>query len=456
MSVAEERGLPADLDAERYTLGSVIVDSSAFVHVGSLLEPDDFSIESHRRIFRVMVVLNDLGQKIDHATIASALRDRSYLESVGGLTGLMALTDGIPRPPNAESYCRIVKEKSKMRRIIFTAQKAMNSAMIGEQAPDEIIESLNQTMVDLAVSSVDGDQTHSPADIVHGYEGGISEFMDPSRRSAGMQTGYIRFDDMTGGLRPGELFILAARPSVGKSSLARNIAQHVVLKHKRPVVLFSLEMSKESVLQSMMCSAARVDSQKFRLGMLGSEERMKLNHSLGDLLDAPLEIDERSSLTVFDIRSTLIKLAKRLGPLGLVIIDYLQLLGSKGKIDNRVQEVSAQSRALKIMAKELRVPIIALSQLSRAVEQRKGDHRPQLSDLRESGAIEQDADLVGFLFRQEMYERDRDDLRNQAELILAKQRSGPTGTIRLTWMPAITKFENHCDEFNLYEEHKAI
>ena len=286
----------------------------------------------------------------------------------------------------------------------------------------------------------------APTQILEDYEGGINAFLDPSKRIKGISTGFTKLDEMTGGLHGGELFILAARPSMGKTALALNIAQHVALKLKKTVAIFSLEMSKESLLTRMLCAAARVDSQRFRAGYLNQDERRKLNQALHELVEAPLYIDDTPGAHLMDMHAKLRRLQAERERIGLVIVDYLQLMTGSGRSENRNQEVSALSRGMKLLAKELNVPMLVLSQLSRAAETRQGDHRPQLSDLRESGSIEQDADLVGFIFREEVYHRDREDLRGLAELIVAKQRNGPVGTVNLVYLHAQTKFENRAED----------
>ena len=285
----------------------------------------------------------------------------------------------------------------------------------------------------------------NPDQILQGYEGGISAFLDPSKRIKGLSTGFAKFDELTGGMHGGDLCIIAARPSMGKTALALNIAQHVALKNKQTVAIFSLEMSKESLLTRMLCAAARVDSQRFRAGFLSQDERRKLNHALHELVEAPLYIDDTAGTHLMDMHAKLRRLQQE-RKLGLVIVDYLQLMTAHGRFENRNQEVSALSRGMKMLAKELNVPMMVLSQLSRAVETRQGDHRPQLSDLRESGSIEQDADVVGFIFREEVYHREREDLRGLAELIVAKQRNGPVGTVNLVFLHAQTKFENRAED----------
>jgi replicative DNA helicase len=256
-----------------------------------------------------------------------------------------------------------------------------------------------------------------------------------------LSTGFKRFDELTGGLHAGELIIIAGRPSMGKTALALNVAQHAAAKVGQTVALFSLEMSKESLLTRLLCAMARVDNHRFRLGYLDAEERRRLQIAASELVEAPLYIDDSSGSNLIDMHAKLRRLqAER--PLGLVVVDYLQLMSGRGRFENRNQEISALSRGLKLLAKDLGVPMLVLSQLSRAPENRPGDHRPQLSDLRESGSIEQDADLVGFIFREEVYKPDREDLRGTAELILAKQRNGPTGKVQLVFLHQLTKFEN--------------
>jgi replicative DNA helicase len=356
----------------------------------------------------------------------------------------VSLDDGLPHIVNIESYIRIVKDKAILRRIIFTAQNLMNRCLVGEENPEEILAGAEETLLKLGEST--SKQTlSSPRQIVAEYEGGINAFLDPSKRLKGTGTGFYKLDEMTGGLHPGDLFILAARPSMGKTALALNIAHHVATKGEQAVAIFSLEMSKESLLTRMLCAASRVDSQRFRAGYLNAEERRRLQSGLNELVQAPVFIDDSAGVHLMDIHAKLRRLqAER--KLGLVVVDYLQLMTGRGRFENRNQEVSSMSRGLKLLAKELGVPMMVLSQLSRATETRQGDHRPQLSDLRESGSIEQDADLVGFIFREEVYKRDREDLRGLAELILAKQRNGPVGKIDLVFLHHLTKFENRAED----------
>jgi replicative DNA helicase len=444
VSNATEKGLPTNVDAERFVLGSILLDDTLYVQAAGTLEADDFSLEKHRRIFKRMGELQTRGEKIDRITVANELMKFNELEACDGLTYLVSLDDGLPQIPNLDSYIRIVKDKAVLRRIIFASQHMMNRCLLGEEEAGDILAGAEETLLKLGDSRVKSGLLN-PGQILQEYEGGISAFLDPSKRIKGISTGFAKLDEMTGGLHGGELVIVAARPSMGKTALALNIAQHVALKLKQTVAIFSLEMSKESLLTRMLCAAARVDSQRFRAGFLSHEERRKLNHSLHELVEAPLYIDDTSGVHLMDMHAKLRRLQQE-HKVGLVIVDYLQLMTAPGRQENRNQEVSALSRGMKLLAKELNVPMMVLSQLSRAVETRQGDHRPQLSDLRESGSIEQDADLVGFIFREEVYHREREDLRGLAELIVAKQRNGPVGTVNLVFLHAQTKFENRAED----------
>ena len=439
-----EKGLPTNVDAERFVLGSILLDDTLYVQAAGTLEADDFSLEKHRRIFKRMGELQDRGEKIDRITVANELMKFNELEACDGLTYLVSLDDGLPHIPNLDSYVRIVKDKAVLRRIMFASQHMINRCQMGEEDPGVILAGAEETLLKLGDSRVKSGLL-TPGQILEGYEGGISAFLDPSKRIKGISTGFLKLDEMTGGLHGGDLCIIAARPSMGKTAMALNIAQHVALKNKQTVAIFSLEMSKESLLTRMLCAAARVDSQRFRAGFLSQEERRKLNHALHELVEAPLHIDDTSGVHLMDMHAKLRRLQQE-HKLGLVIVDYLQLMTAPGRHENRNQEVSVLSRGMKLLAKELNVPMLVLSQLSRAVETRQGDHRPQLSDLRESGSIEQDADLVGFIFREEVYHREREDLRGLAELIVAKQRNGPVGTVNLVYLHAQTKFENRAED----------
>jgi replicative DNA helicase len=441
-----EKGLPANLDAERFVLGSILLDDSYFIQTAGALDGDDFSVEKHRRIFGRMAEIHARGEKIDRVTLANELMTRGQLEACDGLTYLVSLDDGLPQTFNIESYIRIVKDKAILRKIIFASQNLMNRCLASDEEPSQILAGAEETLLKLGESQIKSGLT-GPAQIIDEYQGGLNAFLDPSKRIKGIGTGFSKLDEMTGGMHAGELLILAARPSMGKTAFALNIAQHVATKLDKTVAIFSLEMSKESLLTRMLCASARVDSQKFRSGYLNSEERQRLQLSASQLVRAPLFIDDTAGANLMDMHAKLRRLqAERKQDLGLVIVDYLQLMSGRGRFENRNQEISTISRGFKLLSKELNVPMLVLSQLSRAPETRVGDHRPQLSDLRESGSIEQDADLVAFIFREEVYKRDREDLRGLAELLVSKQRNGPVGKVDLVFLHHLTKFENRAED----------
>jgi replicative DNA helicase len=443
---ALERGLPANLDAERFVLGAILTDDTYFIQVAGSLDADDFSLQKNQRIYTRMCELNARGERIDRVTLANELMKHNQLEACDGLSYLVSLDDGLPQIFSLDSYIRIVKDKSVLRRIIFTSQKLIDRCFIGEEEPDQILANAEETLLKLGETRAK-DALANPRQIIEEFQGGLNVFLDPSKRIRGLSTGFVKFDEMTAGLHEGELFILAARPSMGKTALALNIAQHVATNPVEPktVAVFSLEMSKESLLTRMICAGARVDQQKFRAGYLNADERRRLQMTAMQLVEAPLYIDDSPGANLMDIHAKLRRLQNEQG-LGLVIIDYLQLMSSRGRSENRNQEVSALSRGLKLLSKEMRVPFLVLSQLSRAPETRPGDHVPQMSDLRESGSIEQDADLVGFIYREEVYKPDREDLKGMANLILAKQRNGPIGKINLVFLKEFTKFENRTND----------
>lgn len=444
--IALEKGLPVNLDAERFVLGAILMDDALYIQVAGSLEASDFSLEKHRRIFLRMGELYERGERIDRVTVANELMKQNQLESVDGVSYLVSLDEGLPVLSNLESYIHIVKDKSILRRIIFTSQSLIDRCLLAEDEPDQILASAEESLLKIGDTRT-SDTLVSPKRIIEEYEGGLNVFLDPGKRIKGLSTGFLKFDEMTGGLNEGDLVILAARPAMGKTAFALNIAQHVALgpSEKQTVAVFSLEMSRESLLTRMICAAARVDQQKFRASYLNQDERRRLAKAASDLVQAPLFIDDTPGTHLMDIHSKLRRLKAEHG-LSLVVIDYLQLMSGRGRYENRNQEVSTISRGLKLLAKDLKVPMLVLSQLNRAPEIRQGDHRPQLSDLRESGSIEQDADMVAFIFREEVYKPQDESLRGLAELLLAKQRNGPTGKVNLVFMKEFTKFENRTND----------
>lgn len=436
-----EQSLPVNIDAERFVLGAIMTAEAAFIQVGGKITEDDFSLEKHKVIFRRMCELQERSDKIDRVTLANELMKHGELQSVDGLSYLVSLDDGLPQIYSLDSYVNIVKEKSILRRIISVSQGLINRCVSGAEDPRQIIGAAEEALMGLG-DMQSRSSLSNPAQIIDEFDGGINAFLDTSQRIKGIGTGFLKLDEMTGGLREGELIILAARPAMGKTAFALNIAQHVATnpRNSKAVAVFSLEMSKESLLTRMLCAAARVDQSKFRAGFLNQEERNRLQEAAADMYNAPLFIDDTAGTNLMDIHAKLRRLQAE-HDLGLVIIDYLQLMQGP-KRENRVQEVSALSRGVKLMSKELRVPFLVLSQLSRASETRQGDHRPMLSDLRESGSIEQDADMVMFIFREEVYRPDKESLKGLAEILMSKQRNGPTGRVKLAFLNKFTKFEN--------------
>src|ERR1700693_598333 len=441
-----ERGLPANVDAERFVLGSILLNQDTYFQVAGAVEPEDFSLEKHRRIFARMKDLYDRGEKIDRVTLANELMKQGQMESVDGFAYLVSLDEGQPSLSNLDSYIRIVKDKATLRKLIFSAQKVIDRCFIGEEEPDEILPGAEESLLKLGEAR-SGERLESPSTIIEKFPGGVNAFLDPSQRVSGLSTGFAKFDEMTGGLHGGELIILAARPSMGKTALALNMAQHVATHPlmRKPVAVFSLEMSSARPLTRLLCAAARVDQHKFRAGYLNADERRKLQVALGELTESPLYLDDSAGVNLMDVHSKLRRMKAEHG-LSLVVIDYLQLMSTRGRIENRNQEVSALSRGLKLMVKDLNVPFVVLSQLSRASETRPGDHKPQLSDLRDSGSIEQDADLVAFIYREEVYKKDREDIKGLADLIIAKQRNGPIGSVPLRFLGQYTRFENRAED----------
>ena len=442
-----ERGLPASLEAERSILGAILLDSLLFDQAAEL-RPDDFSLDGHRRIFSRMRDLQDSGRPIDMITLAEELDRRKEVEAVGGIAYLSSLIDGVPERPSIEHYVRIVRNKALLRGLINIAQLAIAEAIDHSDEADEVINRAEQGIFQLSENRLGQGFTDIPT-IVKGSFGSLDELYARGQEVTGLRTHFTLLDKRTSGLQPSDLIIIAARPSMGKTSLAMNIAENAALDSGKTVGVFSLEMSKEALLMRMLASAARVDSHKLRTGFIGREDMQKLTFAMERLMMAKLFLDDTPGISVTEMRSKARRLKQQQG-LDLIIVDYLQLMsavpiGGK-RFENRTQEVSAISRGLKAVAKELRVPVIALSQLSRAPEARGKDHRPQLSDLRESGSIEQDADVVAFIYREEVYDRDNPEVEGIAELIISKQRNGPTGVIKLAFKHESTRFENLASE----------
>jgi len=447
---ALETGLPANIDAEKTILGAILLENAAHAEAAEFLKPEDFSLDSHRRIFLRMSELMDTGRTVDIVTIANELARYKEVESVGGVAYLASLTEGLPRRPVIEDYVRIVKDKSMLRRLMGICSAAIAKAADQSQDAIGVLDETESQL--LEVSEAGLTQGLQALDvIVRNSFGSIDNLYKQSREITGLATGFYTFDSMTSGLQKGELIIIAARPSMGKSALAINIAQHAAVQHHAVVAVFSLEMNKESLLRRMLSAQARVDQRHLQTGFIDRKDQEKLQDALELLVESHIFIDDSAGSSLAEMRAKARRLKQNSGSLDLVVVDYLQLMSatlpgaSRKGYENRTQEVSAISRGLKAMAKELNVPVVALSQLSRASERRGEDKRPMLSDLRESGSIEQDADLVAFIHRESYYSRDEEMTeadRAKSEIILAKQRNGPTGTVHLNFISRFTCFDN--------------
>jgi replicative DNA helicase len=445
-----DSGLPANVDAEKTILGAILLDNAAHSEAAEKLESDDFSLDSHRRIFLRMSELMDAQHAVDIVTLANELTRYKEVDAVGGVAYLASLTEGLPRRPVIEEYIRIVKDKSLLRKLMAICSMAIaRAADQGESALDVLGAAESQLMEVTEKGLTHGFQ--SLHQIVEHSFGSIDNLYKQSREVTGLATSFTEFDRMTSGLQKGELIIIAARPSMGKTALAINIAQNAAIKSGAKVAVFSLEMSKESLLRRMLATQAWVDQRKLQTGFLGREDHDKLEKALGLLVESQLFIDDTAGISLAEMRAKARRLKQNAGGLDLIVVDYLQLMSatvpSSGRknYENRTQEVSAISRGLKALAKELDVPVMALSQLSRASERRGEDKRPLLSDLRESGSIEQDADVVAFIHREAYYKRDEEMSETdkaRSEIIVAKQRNGPTGTVYLSFLSRFTRFEN--------------
>ena len=433
-----ERSLPHNLEAEKAVLGAVLIDNEQFNRAAELIDSPDFYRHAHQQIFDKMVSLSDRDEVIDLVTLKEELNRAGNLNEVGGPAYIAALVDGVPKSTNVEYYAKIVKEKATLRSLIGSANKILTTAYQDEVEPEVQLDQAESEIFQIA----DGRLTEgfqSLKDLVPGGIETLEKLENQQGGFTGVPSGFTDLDRYTSGFQPSDLVIIAARPAMGKTSLALNIAQHVGIKTEKTVGVFSLEMSKQALFLRMLTSEARIDAHKFRGGFLGSEEYKKMSEALNTLGEAKVFIDDSTSVSVLEMRAKARRLKSEHG-LHLLIIDYLQLMQGRGRFENRNLELASISRSLKGLAKELDVPVIALSQLSRAPESRS-EHRPQLSDLRESGALEQDADVVLFIYREDQYDR-KPENENTAEVIIGKQRNGPVGTVRLAFLKEFTRFEN--------------
>ncbi|MCR5185904.1 MAG: replicative DNA helicase [Clostridia bacterium] len=430
---------PHDVEAEQAVLGCMLTDRDSVLSAIEVLRKDSFYREDNKMIFEAIVNLYSKSQPIDVITVKAELSDMGNLERVGGLEYIAGLTEKFTTSANIDKYIRIVDDKATHRSLIQTANELVALGYDETEDVDKIMDMAEKRVFDL--SSKKNTNGYSPIkDVLLESYGKLEELYNAKGKLSGLTTGFIDLDSKTSGLHNSDLVIVAARPAMGKSAFAINLATNVALKAKKGVVIFSLEMSKEQIGNRILCSEAMVDSNKLRTGMLEDDDWAKLAENLGRLSDAPIFIDDTAGISIMEIRAKARKLHIE-KDIGLIVIDYLQLIqGSGNRNSSREQEISEISRSLKILAKELNVPVIALSQLSRSVEKRD-DKRPMLSDLRESGAIEQDADIVMFLYRDDYYHPDTEK-KNISEIILAKHRGGSTGTVDLAWLPSYTKFAN--------------
>ncbi len=441
-AAAADRTLPHNLEAERSVLGAILLHNDTFNTAVETIDSNDFYRDAHRRIFDKMVHLAERGEAIDLITLKEALNKAGDLDAVGGPAYISALVDGVPRSTNVEHYARIIKEKSTLRSLIYSANKILTNAYDAEEDADTILDQAESAIFAIADKKI-RDGFVSLKDLAETSLDTIEKLASRKELVTGVPTGFTDLDEMTSGLQPSDIVIVAARPSMGKTSLVLNMAQHVGTRTDKTVGIFSLEMSKEQLFLRMLTGEARIDAHRLRGGFLGERDWGKLSQALGTLSEAKIFIDDTPSIGVLEMRAKCRRLQAEHG-LHMVIIDYVQLMQGRGRFENRSLELASISRNLKGLAKELRVPIVVLSQLSRASETRS-DHRPQLSDLRESGALEQDADVVIFIYREDQY-ADKNapptETTGTAELIIAKQRNGPTGVVKLAFIREFTRFEN--------------
>ncbi|MBT2217253.1 replicative DNA helicase [Virgibacillus dakarensis] len=432
-----ERTPPHNIEAEQAVIGAIFLEPEAFSQSSEILMPEDFYRASHQRIYETMMKLSDLGEPIDLVTVTTALSNAKLLDEVGGVSYLTDLAGSVPTAANIGYYSKIVEEKSILRRLIRTATDIVTTGYEREDEVDDVLNEAEKNILEVSHRQNSGAfksikdvliEVYDDIEMLHNRQGDVT----------GVPTGYRDLDRITSGFQRNDLIIIAARPSVGKTAFALNIAQNVAINTDENVAIFSLEMGAEQLVQRMLCAEGNIDAQRLRTGSLEADDWSKLTMAMGSLSNAGIYIDDSPGIRVSEIRSKCRRLKQEHG-LGMILIDYLQLIqGSGNSRENRQQEVSEISRSLKGLARELNVPLIALSQLSRGVEQRQ-DKRPMMSDLRESGSIEQDADIVGFLYRDDYYDQESEK-QNIIEIIISKQRNGPVGTVELAFVKEYNKF----------------
>ena len=429
---------PQNIEAEQSVLGSMLLDKDVIPVVTEILKSEDFYRDDHKEIFEVVMDLFDKGEPVDLITVSECLKSRGTLDNLGGIEYLTNMATAVPTTANVRYYARIVEEKSVLRKLIKASSEIISMGYEAAEEVSVVLDSAEKCIFDILQKRNVKGVTHIKDVLVETFNR-LEELHNSKGETTGIPTGFIDLDQKTAGLHNSDLILIAARPAMGKTAFGLNIAQFAAVNKHVPTAIFNLEMAKDQLVNRMLCSEVMIDSQKMKTGRLEDEDWLKLARSLGPISQAPIYIDDTPGISMMEIRAKCrrLKLEKNLG---LVVIDYLQLIQGRGRSENRQQEISEISRSLKIMAKELNIPVITLAQLSRAPETRT-DHRPILSDLRESGAIEQDADIVMFLYRDDYY-NEATEKKNVCEVILAKHRNGSTGTVELKWLPQFTKFAN--------------
>jgi replicative DNA helicase len=442
---------PQNLEAEQSVLGGILIENEAINRVMEILDADDFYRDGHRKIFNALINLSERDEPADLITLTNELRKIDQLDSIGGASYLASLIDSVPTAANIEYYAKIVKEKSILRKLIQTSTEIITQSYEDRGDVEVFLDEAERAIFDISEKRV-RPSFFSIRDVVKESFKTIERLFQKKELVTGVPSGFKELDRMTAGFQPSDLIIIAGRPSMGKTAFCLNVAQYAAVENKIPVAVFSLEMSKEQLVIRMLCSEAHVEGTRLRTGFLNESDWPKLTIAAGNLSESPIYIDDSAALSVLELRAKARRLKSERG-LGMLIIDYLQLMKGRARVESRQQEISEISRSLKALAKELNIPVIAVSQLSRKTEERTGN-RPQLSDLRESGAIEQDADLILFIYRDEVYNRSEDNPnRGKAEVVIGKQRNGPIGKIELAFLDKFTTFKDlyKGETENIYE-----
>lgn len=440
-----ERVPPQNLEAEMSVLGAMLIDPEAVPRVIERLRPEHFYSEAHLLIYRTFTELFEESTPLDILTVTEKLRKKSLLDKIGGAAYLAHLSSFVPTSAHVDHYSKMVKDCAVLRRLISTCSQIVQESYQARAQVNELIDNAERLIFEVHQDKIEG-QFVPIKDIIRSSIETIERLYQSKTLVTGLATGYFKFDEMTSGFQKSDLIVVAGRPSMGKSAFVQSICENITLSSKKPIAFFSLEMSKESLVQRMLCSVARINAKDVQRGFLSKEKWTPLVNAAARLSETPIYIDDTPAINVLELRAKARRLKSQYG-IELIVVDYLQLLNGSGRMESRQQEISDISRSLKALARELRVPVIAISQLNRQVDSRTGN-RPQLSDLRESGAIEQDADLVVFLYREEYYLRENtpDESRNKAEVIIAKQRNGPVGSVNLNFFHEYTRFENPAEK----------